>query len=355
MKRSLLVTAVMVGFIILSASAPALPATNAPTELLKGKNLVFVLFSFDGYQQGQGSWFKRLAEAEGAKVTLIDGKADPEIQLKAMEDAIATKPDGIVWHIVRGPAAVNALLAAQAARIPVVVTGSRPDPQTGVTVPFVQLFDYEIAREGGVAAAKWLKQNKPGEKAKVVYFDRTGVVHCANYRGDGFIAGITSVMGAGNVQIVFRDNVTASQDESMRRMEDLLQRSPDFNIFSGCGATHALGGLAALNAAGRGKAVGGVPLTEFIVSIDGTPDELTRLLDPTSALKATVGLLPRENATKHLETLKRILSGELKLNDNITVLAPGHLLPVRCDKINEYITTQYSMVQGYAPLDCSKY
>jgi ribose transport system substrate-binding protein len=374
MNGSRLMTGLVILSVALAACAPAVAPTEvapAPTQapppaateapapvekgLLEGLNLVFVLFSFDGYQQGQGSWFKELAEAEGATVTLIDGKADPEIQLKAMEDAIATNPDGIIWHIVRGPAAVNALLAAQEAGIPVVVTGSRPDPQTGVTVPFVQLFDYEIAFEGGVAAAQWLQANKPGEKARVVYFDRTGVVHCVNYRGDGFIAGITSVMGADNVEIVFRDNVTASQDESLRRMEDLLQTDPDFNIFSGCGATHALGGLAALEAAGRGKAVDGVPVTEFVMSIDGTPDELTRLLDPTSALKAVVALTPMENATKHLETLKRILSGELQLDDNITVLAPGHLLPVDCELINEYVTTEYSMVQGYAPLDCSQY
>jgi ribose transport system substrate-binding protein len=373
MKRSQLFTAILVVAAILAACAPAtvatqapppeipaptaVPPTEAPKGPLEGKNLSFVLFSFDGYQQGQGSWFEKLAEAEGATVTLIDGKADAAIQLTAMEDAMATNPDGIVWHIVNGPAAVNAIKAAQEAGIPLVVTGSRPDPTTGATVPFVQLFDYEIAYEGGVAAAQWLQANKPGEKAKVVYFDRTGVVHCVNYRGDGFIAGITSVVGADNVEIVFRDGVTASMDTSMQRMEDLLQSNPDFNILSGCGSTHTLGALAALEAAGRGKAVDGVPQTEFIMSIDGTPDELRRLLDPTSALKAVLGLTPMENATKHLDTLKRVMSGELNPYDNITIPAPGHLMgaDTTCEEVNEYMTVEYKDVKGYEPLDCSQY
>jgi ABC-type sugar transport system substrate-binding protein len=336
-------------------AAPAAPAAAAPKGIVEGKKLAFVLFSFDGYQQGQGSWFKKYAEAEGATVTLIDGKANAEVQLKAMEDAMATNPDGIVWHVVNGPAAVNALKAAQAAKIPVVVAGSRPDPQTGVTVPFVQLYDYEIAKEGGKKAAAWLKANKPGEKAKLVYFDRTGVIHCEKYRGDGFIAGVTEVMGKDNVQIVFRDGVTASQDAALAKMEDLLQAKPDFNMFWGCGATHVMGGLKALEEAGRGKAVKGVPVTEFIMSIDGTPEEILKLLDPNSALKATIGLTPKENAAKHFATLKRIMSGELALNDNITVLAPGSLLPTDCAKLNEYLSTEYSGVKGYEPIDCTKF
>lgn len=364
-KLRLIVGLLVAATILFVACAPTTPAETAeaveaevPVEkgLLEGKKLAFVLFSFDGYQQGQGSWFQQLAEAEGATVTLVDGKADAEIQLKAFEDVLATMPDGIIWHIVRGPAAVNALKSAQEYGIPVVVTGSRPDPQTGVTVPFVQLYDYEMAYQGGVAAANWLKENKPGEKAKVVYFDRVGVVHCVNYRGDGFIAGIKSVMGDENVEIVFRDHVDAAQDKSLAKMEDLLQTSPDFNIFSGCGASHALGGLAALEEVGRGLAVDGVPVTEFVMSIDGTPDELTRLLDPTSALKAVVGLTPKENAMKHLDTLKRILSGELSLSDNITILAPGEILTgLTCDEVNTYLSEEYGMVKGYEVLDCTKY
>lgn len=339
------------------APAEAAPAEAAPVEkgLLEGKKLVFVLFSFDGYQQGQGTWFKTFAEAEGATVTLIDGKANAETQLKSMEDALATMPDGIVWHVVNGPAAVNALKAAQAANVPVVVAGSRPDPETGVTVPFVQLYDYEIAKEGGKQAAEWLMKNKPGEKAKLVYFDRIGVVHCEKYRGDGFIAGVTEVMGADNVEIVFRDLVKPSQEEALARMEDLLQTSPDFNMFWGCGATHVMGGLSALEEAGRGKAVDGVPVTEFVMSIDGTPEEINKLLDSTSALKATLGLTPKENAAKHLDTLKRIFSGELKIDDNITVPAPGSLLPTDCEKLNEYLVNEYAGVKGYEPLDCAKY
>lgn len=360
-KLSLIAIFIVITSMLFTAcAAPAAPTAAAPAApvekgLLEGKKLVFVLFSFDGYQQGQGSWFKTFAEKEGATVTLIDGKANAEAQLKAMEDAIATKPNGIVWHVVNGPAAVNAIKAAQAAKIPVVVAGSRPDPMTGVTVPFVQLYDYEIAKEGGRQAANWLKTNKPGEKAKLVYFDRTGVIHCERYRGDGFIAGVTEVMGKENVEIVFRDGVTASQDIALAKMEDLLQTKPDFNMFWGCGATHVMGGLKALEAAGRGKAVNGIPVTEFIMSIDGTPEEIIKLLDKTSAVKATLGLTPKENAEKHLATLKRILTGELQLNDNITVLAPGELLPIDCVKLNEYLVSEYSGVKGYEPVDCSKY
>ena len=57
--------------------------------MLNGKKLAFVLWGFDGYQQAQGNWFKNLAEAQGAEVTLIDGINDTPVDADALAALLA--------------------------------------------------------------------------------------------------------------------------------------------------------------------------------------------------------------------------------------------------------------------------
>ncbi|MBA3413641.1 MAG: hypothetical protein H0U10_00245, partial [Chloroflexia bacterium] len=56
------------------AAQEATPAAALDYSVLEGQRLAFVLWGFDGYQQAQGNWFQDLAEAQGAEVTLIDGR-----------------------------------------------------------------------------------------------------------------------------------------------------------------------------------------------------------------------------------------------------------------------------------------
>jgi ABC-type sugar transport system substrate-binding protein len=171
----------------------------------------------------------------------------------------------------------------------------------------------------------------------------------------GFLDGVTGVMGADNVEVKFRDTVQHQRDISQAQMEDLLQRDPDFNIFTACGADGVLGGIAALQAAGRATAVDKVPQTEYIFTIDGTPSELELLFDPNSSVMETMTLTPKENGTAAVDGLERLISGELAPTEDETLSLPGVLLSPVCEETAAIFQEQYGLNQDFTPLDCSAY
>jgi ABC-type sugar transport system substrate-binding protein len=340
-----------------AVSALALSALGAAAQdgPLAGKDVAFVLWGFDGYQQGQGNWFMKAAtDAGAANVRLIDGKVDPQVQLKAIDDLIAAGVDGIAYQPVEPAAAVPSVKAAQAAGIPLILIGAMPDPSAAVA-PAALFNDYDTTFKAGQNAANWLKTNKPGEKAKLVIFDVMTLGYCRDGRMQGFIDGVTDVMGADMVEIKFRDTVEHKREVSLAKMEDLLTRDPDFNIFTACGADGVLGGIAALQAAGRAQAVNKVPQTEYIFSIDGTPSELELLFNPASALVETMTMTPKENGIVAKDLLRQVMTGELAPDANTVLSMPGVLLPASCEGAAAILQEQYGLNADFQPLDCSKY
>ena len=335
-----------------SSAATAAASADGSDSLLEGKNVAFVLWGFDGYQQAQGNWFIQAAEEQGANARAIDGKVDPSAQVTILSDLVAEGVDAIVFQPVEPNAAVNAIQEVQAANIPLFLLGYRPDPSSGAVAPAALFDDSSGVTQAGRNAGEWLQDNRPGEAAKVVIFDILTLPLCKEGRMDSFLAGLTEVMGEGNVEIVFRDTVEHQRDMSQARMEDLLQTDPDFNVFTACGADGVLGGIAALQAAGRASAIDKVPETEYIFTIDGTPSELELLFDPDSSVMETYTLTPKENGLAAVEGLMQLLSGELEPTQDIVIPLPGILLPPDCNEVALIFEEQYGLNEDYEPLEC---
>jgi ABC-type sugar transport system substrate-binding protein len=156
-----------------------------------------------------------------------------------------------------------------------VFVGVRPDPAAAVA-PAALCNDYDTTFVAGQTAARWLQGAKPGESARLVLFEIMTLGFCRDGRMQGFVDGVTEVMGVENVEIVFRDTVEHRREVALAQMEDQLIRDPDFNIFTACGADGALGAIAALRAAGRAQAEDKAPLTEYIFA----PNTSSRLTAP---------------------------------------------------------------------------
>ena len=167
----------------------------------------------------------------------------------------------------------------------------------------------------------------------------------------GFIDGVESIYP--EAEIVFRDTVEHQREISLAQMEDLLQASPDFNIFTACGADGVLGGISALQAAGRATATDKVPDTEYIFTIDGTPSEIELLLDPGSSVMETMTLTPKENAQAYLDLLTRIMNGEVAPDADVNERAPGVLLPPDCEELASILEEQYGVLSTFEPIACS--
>jgi ABC-type sugar transport system substrate-binding protein len=87
----------------------------------------------------------------------------------------------------------------------------------------------------------------------------------------------------------------------------------------GANADHALGALAALENAGRGKAVNGKPLTEIVIGTDATEGELVKVYDPSSSFKITQGLQPAVNAKAEMDLLYNCIQGSQNPDEFIQI------------------------------------
>ena len=268
---------------------------------------------------------------------------------------VAANVDGLVLHPINPAIVVTGAKAAIDAGIPLVYAGGRPGEESGVTAPMVEFDDYEVTKEAGRNAGRWLQAERPGEPAKLVIFDILEVPYCTSNRMQGFVDGVTEIMGEENVEIVFRDSVAHIRDESFTRMEDLLQATPDFNVFTACGSDGVMGGVLALEAAGRGQAVDKKPVSEYIFTIDAREAEVERLLDPNSSVMETMMMAPREIGYGLYDTMTKVMRGEVDPNDDLSVHVGGALLTADCHKTNADLEIQYGLVRGYQPIDCARF
>jgi len=342
-----------------AAPATAAPATAAPSTAacdLTGKEVAWPLRGFDGYQQAQSAAFKAAAEADGVKVSIVNAKDDVTVQNKAIDDWIAAGIDGIVLQPADPAAVAESTKKARAAGIPLVYVGTVPNPDTGAPkAPFVPFQDMmELTKNAGAEAAKYVKE-KLGQTPKYVINDWVEIPVCHEERMVPFVDGIKSV--ASDAVEVFWDTVPANKDQNMAKMEDQLQANPDFNIFTGCGGDLILGGVAGLQAAGRAKADNKVPKTEWILTIDGTPEEISLLLDPSTSVMATIAQRPADNGVLIWKTLKAVMCGEMPV-EGVPIEGIGSEYMTAdwgCERISEFYTAQYGLTEIYKPIDCSKY
>jgi ribose transport system substrate-binding protein len=321
---------------------------------LKGKKLAYITFGNASlYQVAAGEWFKKLAEEQGAEVDILDGKFDAAVQQKVADDAIAGGVEGLIWQPVDPKAAVPSLKAAQAANIPVVFVGARPDPST--PVPVVTFNESKLAYKGGQDAANWVKEHKPGESAKLVLFDIPSSEVCRVWRLDSFEKGVKDVMGEDKTEIVFRDLVVHDRQTVRAKMEDILQSGRDFNVFTACGGDGAVGAMQAMVAAGKANAKDKVPDDVWAMSFDGTPSELEYLLDKSNSLVETVALTPKDNTEQAMGVLGDIIDGKLPPDSDELFVAPGVMLPDDCAEVNKIVGEQYGLTSDYKDIDCSKF
>ena len=70
----------------------------------------------------------------------------------------------------------------------------------------------------------------------------------------------------------------------------------------------------------------GVPLTEIFCGTDGSEQELIKLASPTSSYKLTMAMQPKMEAQASIETLYKMVKGEIKMKDASKVVDVFDLL-----------------------------
>jgi ABC-type sugar transport system substrate-binding protein len=342
-----LVGLVVVVLVAAVACGGSSPPTSAKT--VSGKKVAWVLWGTDAYAQAKSAAFKKAAEAEGLTVTIIDGKNDPVVQSKAIDTLIAQHIDGIVWQPSDAASGLAAATKIRNAHIPLVFSETETDP-SALKAPFVPGNNIsDLVKQAGVDAGTFVTQTLH-QTPKAVIFDITNVPVCHENRMVPFMDGVKSV--SADTKAVFWDTVPVTKDGNITKMQNVLQATPDFNIFTGCGGDLILGGYAGLQNAGRGKAVNGVPKTEWVLMIDGTPEQMNLQIDPNSSVEETIMQTPYENGNQAWNYLKQMMLGTMPLDSNETANIPGVVFKKSdsCSQINTQFSKEFGTV--YQPLTC---
>jgi ribose transport system substrate-binding protein len=243
-------------------------------------------------------------EKYNANVSVIDGEFSTEASVKAVETFISQGVNGILLHSLDEKVNDQMVKAARKAKIPIVTFYI---PTLSRLVPHLQINEAETSFQmGKVAALKW-KEWYPNKPIKIGVIDYLTVEIVQKHRTGPFIAGVLSVDPT--AQVVSKLEGSANVQKAMAAMQDMLQAHPDVNLVYGANADHALGALAALENAGRGKAVNGKCLTEIVIGTDATEGELAKLYNPSSSFKITQGLQPKVNAIAEMDLLYNCITG----------------------------------------------
>lgn len=312
-----------------SASA----GTGAPGEAT-GLTVGSILYSPDGYQSTHGRMMEEYGAEIGVEIKTCNSNAEVATQLQCVSDMIASRVDAVIMQPIEPAAATTMVQQLQDAGIPVVTWAIGPVPD--VTVPFIDLAEYDQAKEAGAAAATWVKENF-NETPKIVDLGVPNNTNCSN-RETGFIDGAKSVDP--DTEVVAQPNGKGLRLESAAAMADVINSGKDFNIVTGCNGESTLGGLQALREAGRGQADNKVPVSEYLFSVDGTPDEINELIDPSSPLMQTLALTPYDNVRALLDVALQLQAEEIDNTYDGTHLVDA-FLPPECDALNVILEKQY--------------
>jgi ribose transport system substrate-binding protein len=290
--------------------------TKAP-EVKPDKKLLIGRIEFDlsmPYQQADAKAFEEYGKSIGIDTIIVDGKSNAEAMASGMEDLISKKVDGIIIQPVDGEAISAFVEQAQKAGIPVLTFVNKP---TKAHNPHMHLSEADMSFQMGAYAAKKWMEWYPNKPIKVASLGLPSVVTVEHDRTLAFIDGVKSV--AKDAQVVAKLDAGGVRDKAMTAAEDLLQSHPDANIIFGLNGDSALGGISAFEAAGRGKAKDGIPLTELFVSIDGSEQEVLKLANPNSALKICMALTPKDFSIKIMDTMLDIVNGKIKMDSDTNV------------------------------------
>lgn len=326
------------GMLVLTASASSLAQDGSPDPAeFAGKRVGNVLYSNNPSELAHARGIEEYAAQFGIEVTSVDGAVNPQKQADQVADFIANGMDAIIFQPVDPAAAVTPIQEAQAAGIPIVTWAIKPGE--GVTTPFVEVYEYEQTFQAGAEAAQLAKQLWPDQPLGMVLVDIPTLPLCHDLRVGGFRDGVLSVDP--EAQIVAEVDGKGDQLESTTVMEDVISSGRAFNLVVGCNGPMSLGALGALEAAGRGKAVDKVPQTEVVVSIDGSPPEVSKLLDPNSSLMSTVMVTPKTTGSMIGEMLVGVLRGEIGATDPYVAQAPGLVLHPDCAAVNAALREEF--------------
>jgi ABC-type sugar transport system substrate-binding protein len=284
-----------------AAPAAVKPATNKPTKIA-----FFVSDLSNVFHQAQAAEAKKYAKAKyGADVFVFDGKADSATMTSNIDQIVAQGMDAATLHIWDAEAAKPGVLAALGKGI-IVTSFFSPLSDTGI--PTARSDEKGISFAMGVEMAKQWKAAFPDKPIVMVELGWPNHVEVKSGRTDPWVQGVLSVdPKAKDLGCL---DVSQGADQAKQVTTDLVTQHPDVNLIYVEAGGQAVGSMAALAQAGRGKFANGKPLTEIVATVDFDEVQMKEVYDPNSSLKLSMGLPPIETADGRIDLIMDVASGK---------------------------------------------
>jgi ribose transport system substrate-binding protein len=299
-----------------------------------------ILYDTDAYQIAQQKQMQAYADTLGIKVIFENQQGKGTSAPNLMDDLLAKGVDGVIFQPADANVSVPLVRQAQAKGVPVLGWAIPFGP--GVTAPYVGLEERTEAVAAGKEAAQYVLKNFPGRPVKVLIVTITGVSTCADLRMGGFEQGVKEISPDATIVTV---NGAGDRNTAVTVTEDALQRDKGFTIATGCNSDMAMGALQAFKSAGLGGATNKKPDHTYFYSINGTDEELRALTDTSTPLMAVLGLTPKEVAKTLVDSMVKMIHGEIPPNGNYTTNVPDRPLTPDCAAANAFNRDEYFATQ----------
>lgn len=296
MKRTVLATALI---ILMAAFAFANGAKESDGDSLTFGASYFTLNNphFLDWREGLTEIIER---QHGDRLINTDAQLDINKQISDVEDMIQRGVDAILIAPADSKAIRTALLSAQDADIPVFIMDV-PVEDDELVVSTIATDNVMAGRLVGEAMVE-----KYGDQETDVALLDWPVVQAVTDRTDGFFSVIDQ---HDNIEVVARQNGGASTEESLPVMENILQGHPNLDAVFAINDPSAMGGMSALEAAGKLDQVD-------IFSIDGSQDGIE--LTCEGRFVGTSAQFPTKMGRVAARTIYKYLDGE-EVEHNIAV------------------------------------
>lgn len=257
----LMCTTLSIG-VLAGCSVEATPAETAAETPVQGeKDDKVVIYGI--YKAGDQTWFidegnaaKAKAESMGAEFVYVDAKMNPEEALKAVDNAIANKADGILMCIPDQTMSQAIVDKAEEAGIPIIGVDDALEVNGEKIAPWVGIDGYVIGEANGEYMANYIKDNNLLTDPEVAVMILTmDTVSSVVPRTEGAFDKFTSVLPEFDKAKIYKADTDGTTDKGNTSATALITAHPEVKkwiVMSGNEET-AIGAVRAIETAGLDK------------------------------------------------------------------------------------------------------
>jgi len=302
MRKGLLISVLMVIFVLVTSMSFA----NGTQEEQPMKIAFFVSDLSNVFHQAQATEAIAYGKAKyGVEVITFDGKSDSAVMTQNVDQIIAQGMDAATLHIWDADAATPGVMAALDKGI-IMTSFFSPCGMTGIPTARSDEAKTSFAM-GAEMATQWKKAN-PDKPIVMVQLGWPNHTEVSSGRTNPFVEGVLSVDPKAT-NLGCQDS-SKGADAAKQIILDMVTQHPEVNLIYSEASNLTVGTMAGLAQAGRGVMDNGVPLTEIVCSVDFDEVELKSVYDPSSSLKLSMGLPPKETARGRIDLIMDIKAGK---------------------------------------------